>query len=101
MAVRVADAMRRGARATEASTSCAPTGSPWPTAPSRRCATSFGVTPKSPGAGAAGSVGPWEVGGISPFQVAAGRALSEPLGRPYEPYGARAAVGDGEPVTGN
>jgi hypothetical protein len=100
MAVRVADAMRRGALC-HGSIDFLRTD--WFSLADRtveEVRTSFGVTPKSPGAGAAGSVGPWEVGGISPFQVAAGRALSDSLGRPYEPYGARAAVGDGDPVTG-
>jgi len=36
----------------------------------------------------AGSVGPWEPGGISPFQAAAGQALADAEGRPYEAYGA-------------
>lgn len=50
----------------------------------------FSVTPRSDAARAAGSVGPWEPGGISPFQEAAGRAAAEAEGRPYEPYGASA-----------
>jgi hypothetical protein len=40
----------------------------------------------------AGSVGPWERGGISPFQVGAGRDVATREGRPYEPYGAAPAV---------
>jgi hypothetical protein len=43
---------------------------------------------KSPAAIAAGSVGPWEAGGISPFQAGAGRAAAEAEGRAYESYGA-------------
>ena len=50
----------------------------------------FAVTPKSAQALAAGSVRPWERGGISPFQEHAGRALAEREGRPYEAYGAEA-----------
>ena len=39
----------------------------------------------------AGSVGPWEPGGISPFQLAAGRALAdERTGVPYDAHGASA-----------
>ena len=40
---------------------------------------------------AAGSVGPWEAGGISPFQDEAGRALAEAQNRPYESHGASVA----------
>jgi len=36
----------------------------------------------------AGSVGPFEPGGISPFQDRAGRQKAEAAGRPYESYGA-------------
>jgi hypothetical protein len=45
----------------------------------------FGVVDKSPEAVAAGSVSPWDRAGISEFQLAAGRALAERQGRPYEP----------------
>lgn len=37
---------------------------------------------------AAGSVGPWEPGGISPFQYAAGQAMAEAAGEAYDSYGA-------------
>jgi len=40
---------------------------------------------------AAGSVGPWEAGGISPYQAQAGRDQAEAEGRPYESYGAAPA----------
>jgi len=36
----------------------------------------------------AGSVGPFEPGGISPFQDRAGRQKAQAAGRPYESYGA-------------
>ena len=48
----------------------------------------FDVVPKSEGAVAAGSVGPWEPGGISPSQDAAGRQLAEAEGRQYASFGA-------------
>lgn len=48
----------------------------------------FGVRPKSLDAIEAGSVTPWERGGISPFQVRAGRAAAEADGRVYHAYGA-------------
>ena len=47
-----------------------------------------GRAEKSETAVAAGSVGPWEKGGISPFQAAAGQAAADAAGRPYEAYGA-------------
>lgn len=51
----------------------------------------FNVTAKSEASRRAGSVGPWERGGISPFQQRAGRAQAERDGRPYEAYGAEVA----------
>src|SRR5262249_47865449 len=48
----------------------------------------FCVQPKSPTAIAAGSTGPCEPGGISPFQLEAGRRLAEQLGVSYESHGA-------------
>ncbi|MEL6893525.1 MAG: hypothetical protein AAFP84_18175 [Actinomycetota bacterium] len=48
----------------------------------------FNVVPKSDAAIAAGSVGPWEPGGISPFQDAAGRELAATEGREYDSFGA-------------
>ena len=50
------------------------------------------VVPKSEAAVAAGSPGPWSVGGISPFQMAAGRAQADARGRPYDAHGARPAA---------
>jgi hypothetical protein len=52
----------------------------------------FGVVVKSDRALAAGSVGPWEPGGISEFQWRTGVDLAERDHRPYEPFGA-AVVG--------
>ncbi|MEE8600844.1 hypothetical protein [Euzebya tangerina] len=48
----------------------------------------FGVRPKAEEAVRAGSVGPWDPGGISPFQVRAGRALADDRGREYRSFGA-------------
>jgi hypothetical protein len=47
-----------------------------------------GPAEKSDEAVACGSVGPWEPGGISPFQAAAGQAAADAASRPYEAYGA-------------
>ena len=59
----------------------------------------FHVLPKSELARAAGSVGPWERGGISPFQLAAGRARADRLGVPYDCHGAIPEEDLPEPVT--
>ena len=42
------------------------------------------------GASRPGPVGPWEPGGISPFQLAAGQALAAARGVPYDAHGASA-----------
>lgn len=91
MAVRLSDAMRRGAL-------CAGSvdfmGLDWFThapRPVDAARAAFGVVPKADAAVAAGSVGPWQHGGISPFQLDAGRRAAEEAGRPYESYGAAAA----------
>lgn len=49
----------------------------------------LGIVAKSAAALAAGSVGPWEAGGISPFQLDAGRRLAERDDRIFDAYGAR------------
>jgi hypothetical protein len=48
----------------------------------------FRVVGKSDEAIEAGSVGPWELGGISPFQMAAGQLAAARGKRPYASYGA-------------
>ena len=91
MAPRVADAMRRGALC-EGSVDFLATDwfelAPEPVEAVRR---HFGVPSKVDEAVAAGSVGPWEVGGISPYQVKCGQNRAAELGVPYESYGARVA----------
>ena len=52
----------------------------------------LGIVAKSADAIDAGSVGPWEPGGISPFQLSAGRALAEQEGREYDSLGATPPV---------
>jgi hypothetical protein len=47
----------------------------------------FGIPDKSPEATAAGSVNPWEPGGISEYQMLAGQSMAKREGRPYEAYG--------------
>ena len=46
----------------------------------------LGVPAKGPDAVAAGSVGPWQAGGISPFQLAAAQRRAESLGLALEPW---------------
>lgn len=48
----------------------------------------FSLPAKDRDARAAGSVSPWEPGGISPFQLASGQALADDQDRPYDAFGA-------------
>jgi hypothetical protein len=96
MEVRLADAMYRGAvcRDTEAGHDSVDfLTMDWFAIAHRRCAdlrARFNLVPKSTAAREAGAVGPWEPGGISPFQLAAGRALAAASGVPYDAHGASA-----------
>jgi len=92
MATRLADAMRRGALCPGSIDflrtdwfELAPLGV-------EEVRRHFGMVPKSPQALAAGSVGPWEPGGISEFQSRAGREQAERAGIPYDAFGARSRV---------
>ena len=71
-----------------ASTSSAWTGSPSRMCPVPSCAERFHLVAKAKEAVAAGSVGPWERGGISPFQMNAGQAMAAARGVPYDGHGA-------------
>jgi hypothetical protein len=51
----------------------------------------FGIVPKSDGAVSAGSVGPWEPGGISEYQWNAGQRRAATADTPYESFGASVA----------
>lgn len=89
MTDRLADALRRGAL-TRGSTDFL--GLDWFTLADRPVAVvrrELALPPKSSGALVAGSVGPWEAGGISSYQLAAGRRLAEQQHRAYDSYGAR------------
>jgi hypothetical protein len=88
VAVRVADAMRRGALVKGSVDFMATDWFELATSPVSEVRERFGVTGKSDGAVRAGSVGPWEPGGISEFQRHSGEALAEREGRPYDGYGA-------------
>lgn len=97
VAVRLADAMRRGAWCTDRETgtdSIDFLAVDWFTLadqPVEAVRERFGVRPKSEAAIAAGSVGPWEPGGISPYQLASGQRAAEAAGCEYDSYGAAVA----------
>jgi hypothetical protein len=92
VATRVADAMRRGALArTDESDSVDFLAVDWFALADRTVEdvrAHFHVPEKSAAAIAAGSVGPWQPGGISPYQLGAGQALAARLGVPYDAFGA-------------
>jgi hypothetical protein len=94
VSVRLADAMRRGALCRNTAT-----GDPdidclridWFDLADRDLEdvrARFCLPPKSVEAIEAGSVGPKEPGGISPFQLNSGKHMAELLGVPYQSYGA-------------
>ncbi|MGZ4728559.1 MAG: hypothetical protein ACXWB2_12630 [Acidimicrobiales bacterium] len=95
MAIRVADAMRRGAWCKDTVTGADSIDFlqlDWfalADQPVDEVRARFSVRPPSTDAIAAGSVSAWQPGGISPFQLASGRAQAEREGRPYESWGAR------------
>jgi hypothetical protein len=94
VAVRLADAMRRGALCidrSDASTSVDFLRTDWfevahLTLDEARA--KFGIVAKSDDALRAGSVGPWEAGGISPYQHNAGQEAAARDGRAYDSFGA-------------
>jgi hypothetical protein len=98
MALRVADAMRRGAWCHDNATGSDSIDflrqdwfdlAPLPLDEVRE---RFSLRDKASEATEAGSVSPWERGGISPFQLGAGRDLAARERRPYEAYGAQPAT---------
>jgi hypothetical protein len=97
VAVRLADAMRRGALCQNTATGDSGIDflrTDWfelADTATEEVRTRFCVPEKSKDAVDAGSVGPKDLGGISPFQLNAGRQMAEELGIPYESYGARLA----------
>jgi hypothetical protein len=96
MAVRVADAMRRGAlcHGFKDRPDIDFMALDWFEIADRPVAelrAELAIPAKSAGAIASGSVGPWEPRGISEFQDGMGRGVAERDGRPYESYGAAPA----------
>ncbi len=88
VATRLGDAMRRGALCTGSIDFLRVDWFAVADQPVDRVRSHFGVVAKAPGAVERGSVGPWEPGGISPFQWEAGQALARTVGRPYDAFGA-------------
>jgi hypothetical protein len=91
MATRVADAMRRGALCRGSIDFLRTDWFELADLSVQEARAHFGLPEKSPDAIAAGSAGPWEPGGISPFQVRAGTQLADTEGRPYDSFGAQVA----------
>jgi hypothetical protein len=93
VAVRIADAMRRGALCRDSVLgidSIDYLQLDWfsiAELPVALVRSRFGLVDKSPEAVSAGSVSPWDRGGISEFQLNAGRELAKRQGRPYESGG--------------
>jgi hypothetical protein len=77
MAARLADAMRRGAQCPGSTDFLRLDWFSLADQPVEALRRELGIPPKSPEALAAGSVGPWEPGGISEFQLKAGRELAQ------------------------
>jgi hypothetical protein len=88
VAARLADAMRRGARTNGTHDFLAVDWFELAPLTVDEARSRFGVVAKSDGALAAGSVGPWQPGGISAFQWRTGEEQARREGRAYEPFGA-------------
>ncbi len=91
VAERVADAMRRGALVSGSWDFLAVDWFELAPLTVEEARVHVGLTPKGERALAAGSVGPWEPGGISEYQWKAGEQRARDEGRPYDPYGASVA----------
>ena len=90
MATRLADAMRRGALSAAANHSIDFLSVDWfdhAELTVEEARDRLGIVAKAPHAIEAGSVTPWEPGGISEYQYNAGRHRAEATGRPYDSYG--------------
>jgi hypothetical protein len=91
VAVRLADALRRGALAAAANRSIDFLSVDWfehAGSPIDDVRAGFGIVAKAPQAVEAGSATPWEPGGISAYQHRAGIEAAAAQGRPYDSYGA-------------
>ena len=88
MATRVADAMRRGALCTGSVDFLRLDWFELADLTVADAREKFGVPPKSGDAVNSGSVGPWQAGGISQFQINTGELLAQARGRRYDSFGA-------------
>jgi len=91
VAVRLADALRRGARSAAANHSIDFLAVDWfehAELPVDDVRDRLGIVPKDRRAVEAGSATPWEPGGISVYQYRAGTEAAEQRGRRYDSYGA-------------
>lgn len=94
MAVRLADAMRRGALCSDAQRnddSVDFLALDWfaiADQPVEAIRERFNIVSKAAEVDEFGSPGPWQPGGISPFQLACGQRLAEAEGCPYDSHGA-------------
>ena len=88
VATRLADAMRRGALVHGSVDFMSLDWFALADRPVDELRERFGVVAKSEDAVAAGSVGPWEPGGISEYQSRAGRERAAALGEVYDAFGA-------------
>jgi hypothetical protein len=86
MAVRLADAMRRGALCTGSHDFLEVDWFALADRPLSVVRSEVGLTPKSATAIAAGSVGPWEPGGISDWQLSMAREAAQSDGREFLPW---------------
>jgi hypothetical protein len=97
VAVRLADALRRGALAAAANDSIDFLAVDWfehAASPIEEVRARFGIVAKDARAVEAGSATPWESGGISPFQYRAGSEAAQARNRAYDSYGATPADPD-------
>jgi hypothetical protein len=91
VAVRLADALRRGALSAAANHSIDFLAVDWfehAELPLDDVRERLGIVPKDPRAVGAGSPTPWEPGGISAYQYRAGKEAAAQRGRTYDSYGA-------------
>jgi hypothetical protein len=95
MATRMADAMYRGAKCSFKDDLLKVDWFAHADEPVEDVRREFNVVPKSEAAYAAGSVSPWEAGGISPYQFDYGQRRAAEAGREYECYGAAPEPDDG------
>ncbi|TML12974.1 MAG: hypothetical protein E6G39_10840 [Actinobacteria bacterium] len=94
MATRLADALRRGALSAAANHSIDFLSVDWfehAELSVEEARDRLGIVAKAPHAIAAGSVTPWEPGGISEYQFRAGSRRADETGQTYDSYGATPA----------